>query len=76
MKNTEIAAYQYVHSHYRITELPWDSPWTWFFAFLAVDFGYYWAHRMSHGNVKEKKFEDKNVFDLRLLTCPTSLNLH
>ena len=61
MKNTEIAAYQYVHHHYRITELPWDSPWTWFFAFLAVDFGYYWAHRMGHGKFK---YKDINLFDL------------
>ncbi len=29
-------------------ELPATSPWTWIFAFVAVDFCYYWWHRASH----------------------------
>ena len=38
-----------VYENYRIYELPWDSYWTFFFAALAADFGYYWMHRFSHG---------------------------
>ena len=49
IKSIEVSAYIYVHEHYCIVELPWDSPWTWLFSFLAVDLGYYWAHRMGHG---------------------------
>ncbi|XP_066923768.1 alkylglycerol monooxygenase-like [Clytia hemisphaerica] len=40
--------YCYVHQHYRLTTLPWDSVWTWLFAFVAIDFAYYWFHRMAH----------------------------
>ncbi|XP_070157390.1 alkylglycerol monooxygenase isoform X2 [Polyergus mexicanus] len=28
--------------------LAWDSPWTWYISFIAVDFCYYWAHRSNH----------------------------
>ncbi|XP_072762184.1 alkylglycerol monooxygenase [Anoplolepis gracilipes] len=28
--------------------LAWDSLWTWYIAFIAVDFCYYWAHRSNH----------------------------
>lgn len=40
--------YKWVYDNFRLTELPWDSAWTWFLAFLFVDFGYYWFHRMAH----------------------------
>lgn len=43
-----LAAYIYVYNNYRVVTLPWDSVWTWFFALVAVDFGYYWVHRCSH----------------------------
>jgi alkylglycerol monooxygenase len=29
--------------------LPWNLAITWWLAFFAVDFGYYWFHRMAHG---------------------------
>ncbi|XP_071568807.1 alkylglycerol monooxygenase [Temnothorax nylanderi] len=28
--------------------LPWNSLWTWYITFIAVDFCYYWAHRSNH----------------------------
>ena len=43
-----LAVYVYVHSHHRLLELPWDSPFTWLLAAVAVDCGYYWFHRASH----------------------------
>ena len=46
---TELALYIWVYEHCSIFDLPWDSPWTWWLTFLAVDFGYYWFHRMTHG---------------------------
>ncbi|XP_071534409.1 alkylglycerol monooxygenase-like [Panulirus ornatus] len=33
---------------YRLWDLPWDSPYTWFGAFIFVDFCYYWIHRANH----------------------------
>lgn len=45
----ELVAYSWIYTNYRLVDLPWNSPWTWFIAFLAVDFLYYWFHRASHG---------------------------
>ncbi|KAL6264595.1 hypothetical protein P5V15_004697 [Pogonomyrmex californicus] len=28
--------------------LAWNSLWTWYITFIAVDFCYYWAHRSNH----------------------------
>ncbi|KAM3928826.1 alkylglycerol monooxygenase [Leptodactylus fuscus] len=47
-RGVEVTTYIYVWNHYRVAELPWDSPWTWWLTFLGVDFGYYWFHRMAH----------------------------
>ncbi|XP_033856854.1 alkylglycerol monooxygenase-like [Acipenser ruthenus] len=47
-KSVELSTYIYVWNNYRLLELPWDSPWTWWLTFLGVDFGYYWVHRLSH----------------------------
>merc|ERR1719347_1355456 len=41
-------AYQYVHINYSLYQLPWDSPITWIFAGLGIDFCYYWVHRAAH----------------------------
>ncbi|KAG7268167.1 hypothetical protein CRUP_002171 [Coryphaenoides rupestris] len=49
MRSMELTCYMYVWNHYHLVALPWDSAWTWGLAFLAVDFGYYWVHRFSHG---------------------------
>ncbi|XP_058152908.1 alkylglycerol monooxygenase isoform X2 [Dasypus novemcinctus] len=47
-RSIELTSYIYVWENYRLFALPWDSPWTWYFTFLGVDFGYYWFHRMAH----------------------------
>ncbi|CAL8247632.1 unnamed protein product [Lota lota] len=48
MRSVELTSYMYVWNHFHLVALPWDSPWTWWLAFLAVDFGYYWVHRSAH----------------------------
>ncbi|XP_019734257.1 alkylglycerol monooxygenase isoform X2 [Hippocampus comes] len=48
VRGLELSAYVYVWEHFRLVELPWDSAWTWWFSFLAVDFCYYWFHRSTH----------------------------
>ncbi|XP_066515311.1 alkylglycerol monooxygenase [Hoplias malabaricus] len=48
VRSLEMSSYIYVWNNYHILELPWDSAWTWWLAFLGVDFGYYWVHRFSH----------------------------
>nr|XP_028606810.1 alkylglycerol monooxygenase [Podarcis muralis] len=65
----ELAIYIYVWDNYRLLELPWDSPWTWYLTFLGVDFGYYWFHRMAHeinllwaGHQAHHSSEDYNLF--------------
>lgn len=49
MRGCELTSYIYVWNNYRLAELPWDSAWTWWLAFLGVDFCYYWVHRFGHG---------------------------
>ena len=44
-----MAMYVMVYERFCVFALPWDSPWTWWIAFLAVDLAYYWFHRMAHG---------------------------
>ncbi len=73
VKSIEVSAYIYVHEHWRLVELPWDSPWTWLLAFLGVDLGYYWAHRMAHGehgscgaNLHQGQFTSRGQFTLRV----------
>ncbi|KAL6471373.1 hypothetical protein MHYP_G00200230 [Metynnis hypsauchen] len=48
VRSLEVSSYIYVWNNYHILELPWDSTWTWWLAFLGVDFGYYWVHRCCH----------------------------
>ncbi|XP_038653410.1 alkylglycerol monooxygenase isoform X2 [Scyliorhinus canicula] len=47
-RGIELTGYIYIWENFRLSVLPWDSPWTWWLAFLGVDFAYYWLHRMSH----------------------------
>nr|XP_006138384.1 alkylglycerol monooxygenase [Pelodiscus sinensis] len=47
-RSLELTTYIYVWDNYRLFEMLWDSPWTWYLTFLGVDFGYYWFHRMAH----------------------------
>ncbi|XP_064113079.1 alkylglycerol monooxygenase-like isoform X1 [Macrobrachium nipponense] len=39
--------YQWLYK-FRILDLPWDSLYTWFGAFIFIDFCYYWIHRANH----------------------------
>ncbi|KAK2831583.1 hypothetical protein Q7C36_016669 [Tachysurus vachellii] len=48
VRSLEVSSYIYIWNNFHILELPWDSAWTWWLAFLGVDFGYYWLHRCSH----------------------------
>ncbi|KAF3839615.1 hypothetical protein F7725_018332 [Dissostichus mawsoni] len=48
MRGCELTAYMFVWDRYRLLELPWDSAWTWWIAFLGVDFCFYWVHRLAH----------------------------
>ncbi|XP_066571640.1 alkylglycerol monooxygenase isoform X2 [Amia ocellicauda] len=48
VRSLELSSYIYIWNNCRLMELPWDCPWTWWLAFLGVDFGYYWLHRLSH----------------------------
>ncbi|XP_029537555.2 alkylglycerol monooxygenase-like [Oncorhynchus nerka] len=45
----EITTYIYMWNNFYVLELPWDSAWAWWLAFLVVDFAYYWVHRFAHG---------------------------
>ncbi|XP_004702885.1 alkylglycerol monooxygenase isoform X1 [Echinops telfairi] len=47
-RSIELTSYIYIWENYRLFNMPWDSPWTWYLTFLGVDFGYYWFHRMAH----------------------------
>jgi len=47
-KATCLSTYAWVHTHYRLVDLPWNSPWTWILTAVLVDLGYYWFHRASH----------------------------
>ncbi|XP_042672801.1 alkylglycerol monooxygenase [Centrocercus urophasianus] len=47
-RSVDLVSYIYVWNNYKLFELPWDSPWTWYLTFLGVDFAYYWFHRISH----------------------------
>ncbi|KAJ8288071.1 hypothetical protein COCON_G00007300 [Conger conger] len=48
VRSLELSSYIYIWNNYRLLELPWDSPWTWWLVFLGVDLAYYWLHRFSH----------------------------
>ncbi|GFT96528.1 alkylglycerol monooxygenase [Nephila pilipes] len=43
-----VALYMYIHLKFRLVDLPWNSPVTWWICFLGVDFVYYWTHRGAH----------------------------
>ncbi|RVE39955.1 hypothetical protein evm_015395, partial [Chilo suppressalis] len=48
-RGAEAYLYTWVHTHFRLVDLPWDHTSTWLFAALGVDFCYYWMHRACHG---------------------------
>uniref|UniRef100_A0ABM0LZT4 Alkylglycerol monooxygenase n=1 Tax=Saccoglossus kowalevskii TaxID=10224 RepID=A0ABM0LZT4_SACKO len=45
---TEFGIYQWVYEHLAILHLPVNLLWTWLFAFVCIDLGYYWCHRLFH----------------------------
>uniref|UniRef100_A0A8B9Q2M7 Alkylglycerol monooxygenase n=1 Tax=Apteryx owenii TaxID=8824 RepID=A0A8B9Q2M7_APTOW len=47
-RSLDLISYVYVWDNYRLFELHWHSPCTWYLTFLGVDFAYYWFHRISH----------------------------
>ncbi|CAH1775783.1 unnamed protein product, partial [Owenia fusiformis] len=47
-RSAEVASYIWMYNNWRITELPWNSAFTWWLAFFGVDLGYYWFHRLAH----------------------------
>ena len=66
LKVITIAAYQYVFEYWSIFNIP-ITWWSVILLILAVDFCYYWAHRMSHevnlfwgGHVVHHQSEDYN----------------
>ena len=44
-------AYFYIHEHYCLHALAWDSPASWVLAGLGIDFCFYWVHRAGHGQL-------------------------
>ena len=50
-RGIEVYVYVWVFENMRLVTLPWQSPITWWISFLAFDCGYYWFHRLAHGNV-------------------------
>ncbi len=62
-----IAAYDLIYQNFRLMDIPATWYW-WLFAFIGVDFFYYWAHRMSHevnlfwaGHVVHHQSEEYNL---------------
>lgn len=47
LKVVSIGAYSAIYDQFRFSTIP-DNWYTWILAFIAYDFFYYWAHRMSH----------------------------
>ena len=48
VRSIEVLVYCLVWNNFRLANLPWNSLWTWWFCYLAVDIGFYWAHRLAH----------------------------
>ncbi|XP_063611172.1 alkylglycerol monooxygenase-like [Penaeus indicus] len=46
-RGAELFAYDWLY-RYRVVDLDWDSPVTWFTAAVGVDFAFYWFHRATH----------------------------
>lgn len=48
-RGSESYLYYYIYQNFRICNLAWNHPVTWYLAALGVDFCYYWVHRACHG---------------------------
>lgn len=40
--------YMYIYEHFRLVDLSDNRLLLWIVAFVGIDFGYYWFHRMAH----------------------------
>nr|XP_018903716.1 PREDICTED: alkylglycerol monooxygenase-like isoform X1 [Bemisia tabaci]XP_018903717.1 PREDICTED: alkylglycerol monooxygenase-like isoform X1 [Bemisia tabaci] len=47
-RGSEHWLYIWLHQNYRLVDLPWNDPLTWYIAAICIDFGYYWVHRACH----------------------------
>ncbi|KAK9871264.1 hypothetical protein WA026_011535 [Henosepilachna vigintioctopunctata] len=47
-KAIESYCYISIYTKFRIMDLPWNNPTTWYLAAISMDFFYYWGHRASH----------------------------
>ncbi|XP_039749498.1 alkylglycerol monooxygenase-like [Pararge aegeria] len=47
-RGAESYLYTWIYANFRIVDLPWNNPVTWYAAALGVDFCYYWMHRACH----------------------------
>ncbi len=43
-----VLAYAWIYEHWRLVTFADDSPWPWLIAFVGIDLGFYWWHRLSH----------------------------
>lgn len=47
-RSSESYLYFYIYHNFRICDLAWDLPITWYLAAIGIDFCYYWLHRACH----------------------------
>lgn len=48
VRSIEVLMYCLIYNNFRLYTLPWNSYLTWWICYLAVDVGFYWAHRLAH----------------------------
>ncbi|CAF0773778.1 unnamed protein product [Didymodactylos carnosus] len=49
LQSIELSAYIWIYDRQSLFKrLPWNHPVTYWVAFLGIDLGYYWFHRMAH----------------------------
>lgn len=48
VRSIEVLMYCLIWNRFRLTTLAWDSLFTWWLCYFAVDLGFYWAHRWAH----------------------------
>lgn len=47
-RGAESYLYLYIYENWRLFDLEWRNPITWYLAAIGVDFCYYWVHRACH----------------------------
>lgn len=48
VRSIEVLMYCFIYNNFKLFSLPWNSLTTWLICYLAVDLGFYWAHRLAH----------------------------